>query len=515
VVKSIKENSQSKNFLTKEEEELFINLKDFRWRLNNLYYIKTKEGKVIKFKLNWAQQLLLDNIWFFNIILKARQLGMTTFACIFYLDQILFSSNKTAGIIAHRREDAQRFFRDKVKFAWDHLPDVLKVYLGPPNTDSSNELSFPNGSKIFTSTSTRSGTVNFLHISEFGPLSAKYPAKAEEIVAGAINSVEAGQMITIESTACGKHGKFFEFCEEAQKMQKLGEELSPLDFKFFFFTWWKHPGYRLKGKFTISTKYKEYFQNLKQKYGIKLDDEQKHWYIKKANKNKDAMFSEYPSTPEEAFQATVKGAYYASQMAKVYEDKRILPVPWDSRFPVCTSWDLGMNDKNVIIFFQSVNNQIRIIDYYENSGEGLSHYMKILGSKPFVYDFHLLPHDIEVKELGTGQTRKKTLQELGMQNIKIVKRTANVLDGIEAVRKLFSRFFFDSSKTAKLVIALAGYRKEFNELLGEFGNTPKHDKFSHAADAMRTLAEGWKEMYENSEFEDEDEIKKNKEQNFF
>lgn len=513
--KLITPQNQSRTFLNKEEEELFANLKDYKWRLNNLYWIKDKKGEKVLFKLNWAQQVILDNFWFFSIILKARQLGVTTFFCIFYLDQVLFSENKTAGIIAHRKEDAQRFFDDKVKYAWDNLPEILRSYMGPPNTDSANELSFPNGSKIFVSTSTRSGTVQFLHISELGPLSAKYPAKAEEIVSGAMNSVEAGQIITIESTASGKQGKFFEFCESAQQLKKMGIVLSPLDFKFFFFPWWKEPNYRLKGKYVLTQRYKDYFKNLKQKYSISLDDEQQHWYIKKADVNKDSMFSEYPSTPEEAFQATIKGAYYAGEMGKVFEEHRILPVPYDMRFPVCTAWDLGMNDTNSIIFFQAINNQIRIIDYYGNSGEGLAHYYKVMQNKAYVYDFHLLPHDIEVAELGSGQVRKKTLTDLGMQNIRTVKRTPNILDGIEAVRKLFNRFYFDNARTEKLTNALSGYRKEWSDVLGDFSNTPKHDKNSHPADAIRCLAEGWKELYENSEHDGDATNKPKEEQNFF
>ena len=477
--------------MTKEEQQLQAHLKDYKWRVSNLYYVKDKKGNKVKFKPNFAQKMLLDNMWFFSIILKARQLGVTTFFCIVFLDQVLFNSNKTAGIIAHKDRDAKKIFKDKIKFAWDNLNPDLQAQLGPPNTDSAGELGFPNGSSIFVSTSTRGGTIQYLHISEFGYICAHYPQKAEEIVTGSINSVEQGQIVTIESTAEGRSGYFYDFCEEAQKLEHVARELSPLEFRFFFFPWWKNPEYRLEGNPTITSEYKEYFAMLATKHGIVLEREQKNWYMAKKNINGEKMFAEYPSIPEEAFHASIQGAYYANEMMKVHEQQRIRNVPYDSSLPVDTWWDLGMNDKNVIVFSQAVGNEIRIIDYYENSGEGLAHYVKILQERNYVYGKHTFPHDINVKELGTGQSRYKTLLDLNLRNIRTVERTKSVVDDIEAVRKLFSRFYFDEEKTKKLTVALEAYRKQWNDKTGEFTNSPVHDQHSHACDAMRTLARGW------------------------
>ena len=477
--------------MTKEEYQLRENLKDYKWRVSNLYYVKDKKGNKVRFKPNFAQKIILENLWFFSIILKARQLGVTTFFCIVFLDQVLWNANKTAGIIAHKDRDAKKIFKDKIKFAWDNLPADLQAQLGPPNTDSAGELSFPNGSSIFVSTSTRGGTIQYLHISEFGYICAHYPGKAEEIVTGSINSVEQGQMVTIESTAEGRSGYFYDFCEEAQKLQHVDRELSPLEFRFFFFPWWKNPEYRMAGQPTITSEYKEYFAMLASKHGIVLEREQKNWYMAKKALNGEKMFAEYPSIPEEAFHASIQGAYYANEMAKVHEQQRIRNVPYDSALPVDTWWDLGMNDKNVIIFSQAHGNEIRIIDYYENTGEGLAHYVKILQERGYVYGKHTFPHDINVKELGTGQSRYKTLLDLNLRNIRTVERTKSVVDDIEAVRKLFSRFYFDEEKTKKLTISLEAYRKAWNDKTGEFTNSPLHDQHSHACDAMRTLARGW------------------------
>src|SRR5690242_11066315 len=122
-------------------------LADRCWRLNNLYVCQTKQGTMIPFRLNWAQQELLDGLHECNLILKARQLGFTTFVQLFMLDATLFNSNIRAGTIAHRLDDARVIFRDKVRFPYDHLPDVLRS-ARPIIKDSADELVFSNNSSI-------------------------------------------------------------------------------------------------------------------------------------------------------------------------------------------------------------------------------------------------------------------------------------------------------------------------------------------------------------------------------
>ena len=194
---------------------------------------------------------------------------------------------------------------------------------------------------------------------------------------------------------------------------------------------------------------------------------------------------------EEAFMAQVEGAYYAQQMQKVYSDNRIRNVPYDARYPVLTYWDMGFNDFNVILFVQAVGNEIRFIDCYYNHGEGLAHYVSVLKEKGYVYGTHTFPHDIEVSELGTGISRRQTLMDLNVRNIRTVERTKDINDDIEAVRKVFSRFYFDETKCAKLVEACQNYKKEWDDKLGQFKNNPKHDKHSHLVDPLRSLARSW------------------------
>ncbi len=146
-------------------------LLDPYWRINNLYQIVDKTGKKITFKLNWAQEQLYNDMWYCNVILKARQLGISTFICLLFLDRCLFNPNQSAGIIAHTVEDAQALFR-RVKIAYDSLPGQITEVISAEN-DTAQMLKFSNGSSLRVGTSLRSSTFQYLHISEFGKICAK------------------------------------------------------------------------------------------------------------------------------------------------------------------------------------------------------------------------------------------------------------------------------------------------------------------------------------------------------
>lgn len=229
--------------MVKQYPEL-LNLGNQTWRLNNLYYIKDKQGKKIKFKPNWAQQEIYDNLHTMNCILKARQLGITTWACIYLLDKVLWSDFCNCGIIAHTLSDAQSIFVDKLKFTFDHLHPALRPLFKVVG-DSAKELRFAHGSTIRVGTSLRSSTLNWLHISELGKICCKYPEKAREIVSGALETVAPGQNVIIESTAEGSEGFFHDLCMKSMKMKEDGVPLGVLDYRFFFFPWWKESQYSL------------------------------------------------------------------------------------------------------------------------------------------------------------------------------------------------------------------------------------------------------------------------------
>lgn len=465
--------------------------------MSHLYYVKSKSGQKVLFQPNWAQKILLEGLWYSNVILKARQLGVTTFFCLLYLDDTLFSRNRNTVVIAHTLKDAQEIFGDKIQFAWDNLPQWLKdAYV--VNSETKNELSFAlrgyesEPSKIRVTTSARSGTVQNLHVSELGPMGKLYPEKAKEVKTGSLNTVQSGQLISIESTAAGREGLFYEIASKAHDLQKLGRKLSPMDFKFFFFPWWKHPDYVLSNPVPITTEMREYFERLEVEIGQRLTDQQMFWYVKKRETQGEEMFREYPSTPEEAFHASIEGAYYASQMSKVFSDQRVRPVPYNPLLPVETWWDLGMDDYTVIILVQYLAQEIRVFDVIYGQGEGLAYYASELSKRGYRYSRHVLPHDVAVRELGTGISRLESLGKLGVRPVTIAQDPNGHLipvdDGIEAVRNMLGRCYFDESRCAKLVSDLQAYRKKWSEPLGQFLSSPLHDEHSHGADAFRTGA---------------------------
>lgn len=463
------------------------------WRLNNLYWITNKEGKAIRFKMTPEQLEYFEGMHTRNIILKVRQLGFTTEVCIIQLDAALFESAKCA-LIAHTLNDAKRLFREKVKYAYDRLPAEIKA-ANPASNDASGELVFKKGGSIYVSTSFRGGTLRYLHVSEFGKICAKYPEKAREIVTGAFEAVSTDCFATIESTAEGRAGYFFEYCQTAEKAALQGKSLSPLDWKFFFFSWFGNPDYAIDQVEPIPQRLTDYFNGIEQKLGIVINERQRAWYYAKEKTLGDDMKREYPSTPEEAFQQSVEGAYYAKQFHWLYSQKRIGTIPDNPHLPVHTFWDIGVGDSTAIWFVREVGNEFHVIDYYENSGEGLRHYMKILKEKGYTYGEHWGPHDIENREFGSDAKSRKELAKEGYEidgqrysiKFNVVPRES-VDTGIEAVREILPMCVFDEAKCEEGINALEGYRKEWDEKRGCWKDKPLHDWTSHGSDGFRYFA---------------------------
>lgn len=467
-------------------------LSDRYWRLNNLYYIKDKQGKKVKFRFNWAQEYLYNNLHYFNVILKARQLGFTTFSMIYFLDSCLFNSNHTAGVIAHTREDANDLFDNKIKYAYDNLPDWLKNERGA-TSDSARKLAFSNGSSIVTGTSLRSGTFQKLLISEYGKISAKYPEKAKEIKTGALNTVEAGQQIFVESTAEGKTGEFYDLCETARKLGDTGKPLARLEPKFFFFPWFKNPEYTANDEeiehTTIKAHDGEYFEKLEED-GIKLTIGQRVWYVLKKQQQGEDMTQEYPSTPPEAFQGSLEGAFYTKQMQRIRENGQICYLPYDSRFPVQTFWDLGTNDLMAIWFYQNIKGKHCFIDYEENSDEGWDFYAQLLLGKGYNYSRHNFPHDGNNRMRGKVLfTDKQCAEDAGIRPIKITPRTNNAYnDIINSCRPVLVNCWFDEANCSNGITHLDNSRRKWNKMDGMFMKEELHDEASHGNSAFRTFA---------------------------
>lgn len=195
---------------------------------------------------------------------------------------------------------------------------------------------------------------------------------------------------------------------------------------------------------------------------------------------------QYLQEAECSFQAAIIGAYYGTQMQTAEDDGRIAPGVYDAGMEVHTAWDLGLSDHTSIWFYQQNGFQIRLVDYYAANGFGLDHYVGVLSDKKYKYGRHHLPHDVEVRELGTGRSRLETLASLGLRCD--VVRKLSVEDGINAVRRVLPRCWFDRDKCAEGIKALRQYRREWDDVRKVFAERPLHDWSSHPADAFRYLA---------------------------
>ena len=186
------------------------------------------------------------------------------------------------------------------------------------------------------------------------------------------------------------------------------------------------------------------------------------------------------------FSVPISGAYYADQIQQAYAAGHVGNVPHESSLSVDTWWDLGINDRMSIWFTQSVGQELRAIDYMEGSGKGLDHYIREIKSKPYVYGKHTAPHDIEVRELSSGKSRRETARNLGI-DFEIAPNIP-IMDGIDASRSLFGKTWFDREKCREGLNALKNYRKQYDEKRKTYSNTPLHDWSSNGADAFRYLA---------------------------
>lgn len=501
--------------MTPEEKAVAKRLGSRKWRIDNLYWLEDEKGKKVKFRRNLVQRLFWDSMWWLNVVLKSRQHGISTFVNLLQLDECLFNDHRTCGIVDKTDNDAKKKLA-KIRFAYDHLDDPddkTTATLGAAVKEAvkltkanDHELEWSNGSKVWSGTSLRGGTVQFLHISELGPIAYNNTKKAEEIRAGALNTVHADCKVVIESThEGGKFGLNYEMIVTAQ--QSDPENLTAMDWRFQFFAWWQDPKNRLplaeRGLY-LTVEEKKYFQGLEEG-GIVLEDEQKHWYVKKSLTQKHAMMKEHPSTPEEAINAVVKGAIYGPTMAKLRRDARIRNFPHDSTKPMYTFWDLGQSDYTSIWVIQPMGLEFAWLKHFAWHREEPRFYVAKLEEweteMGVTFSKHYLPHDA-ANMVGPGISWQGQFIEAGLpaNRIVIVPRTPDLWIGINHLRSLLPRSWFhldgcgreewcDDEIIPSGISALEGYHTKPVDNGGRIEEKPVHDETSHSCDAARTFAE--------------------------
>ncbi len=291
-----------------DEAELFERCEKYLdcwwWRINNLYIIANEYGQPVLFRCRTAQTVLFCVMWYLNIILKARQLGFSTAIQVFILDHALFNNDRQCGVIAQGLSEARAIFASKILYPYVRLPSWLKTGNRAITSKTGTAIYFANDSYVRIAVSFRSGTLQVLHISEYGKICAAFPLRADEVQSGSLNAIHEGSLLFVESTAEGATGNFFEMSVESMELLESGIDLSKLDFKFHFYPWFDDPKYVLPvpdSGLKLTKKWVKYFTSVQAASKVILSDEQKNWYIKKESSQKGKMKQEFPSTPMEAF----------------------------------------------------------------------------------------------------------------------------------------------------------------------------------------------------------------------
>ncbi|SFV31289.1 hypothetical protein SAMN05216456_1292 [Devosia crocina] len=480
---------------TAEELELFRNLRDPKWRIRNLYWIMDKEGNPVRFVPNEVQDKFIEELWYRNVVPKARQRGFSTVAQLMALDRALFEPNQRCALIAQDRVTCEQIFSDKIKFAYDRLPDLVKA-MNPVVRSTQSKLVLSNNSTIRCAISVRGGTIQFLHISEYGKICAVAPLKAREIQTGSIPAVDQTGIVIIESTVEGLDGDFTEKVQRAEAVALSGRPLSKMDYRLHFASWWDALEYQTDpASVVISPTDHAYFFRLEAEIGRPIEMEQRAWYVQKRDVefggDVEKMWMQYPSTLKEAFNQSTEGKWLAVQLATMRKQQRITKVPYDPSVPVNLFWDLGVDDDIAIWFHQQVGLQDRFIDYIEASGEPYSFFKREVDKRPYVLGTCFLPHDGAHRRPGAEllKTSADMLEEVGFKNIEIIPRIHELIAGIQQLRDAMASYWIDEENCAEGLKHLAGYGKAWSERNGTFTSQVNKNGHQHAADAIRQHAQ--------------------------
>ena len=468
----------------KDEYDFKAKIGNQAWRLDNLYWIKDRDGNKIRFKMNAVQRDFYENMHTRNIILKARQLGFSTFIGIYQLDCMLFNNYVSCGTTADSLDNAKKLLK-KIEFAYDSMDSGLRSVIAGLKNNSVQNMSWENGSSIDVGVSMRSDTKQIVHISELGKIAARTPEKGIEIKSGTLNAVSPDGVVFIESTAEGIGGLFYDMVQEAKK----NENPSKMEFKLFFYPWWKEEKYRVDAdNINIGERLARYFERLRTEHGIRLSKGQMNWYALKEREQGEAMKKEFPSYVDEAFEQSTDGVVYQKQLASAYNFERVGGFNLRLDLPVYTVWDLGYGDNTAIITFQVVNKRPRVLWYDEACHEMLGYYTNILserrGKYGFTYGECFLPHDGSHGSL-TGRVCDE-LRNFGYL-VRVMKRDEDLIGAIDECKKLFHIVDFNEETSGELLQHLGAYRYLWNEKLGIWKKEPRHDEHSHAADCFRYL----------------------------
>lgn len=489
--------------------EIRDQFRDPLWRMSNLYWMLDDNGVPFRFTPNDAQIELYQGAHSMNVILKSRQWGFTTFIDLWALDSVLWNPGYVAAIIAHKIEDAKKIFKRKVVYPYEQLPEGLRNAI-PVQAWRADALEMGNDSEISVTTSGRSGTLQFLHVSEMGKIAMQRPDVAEEIVTGSfpalnINAVENGRdrarkLCFVESTAEGRGGEFYRIVSEARRDAERQKILNPKEFKFFFFPWFGKKSNRMDSEHVeISAEVAEYLDKIQDAAGIRLEPEQRAWYAAEMKRLGDwpRMKQENPSNADEPFEVAIVGAYYGDILARMRMAGKIGRFPHVESELVHTFWDLGKNDVTAVWFMQWIGRRARFVHYYETHGlqDMAEHMEETRIKRKFRFGTLWLPHDGDY-QTSVEISPREMLDGLGYRDIEIVDRVPDLVRmGIPAVRRFLPECEIDSEGCAAGLMALENYKRKWDERNACWRDQPQHNHASNGADAFRQAAQAHERLY--------------------
>lgn len=536
----------TRNTRPRNEEELAQCLQSRWWTLNNLHAISPKSGSIVPFWANSVQTKFQGIYHWINFVLKSRQHGLSTFCVLFILDRLLFEENKTGGVIDIKLPDAQKKL-GMAKLSYDNMdnPEVhpesweftnkegkvgtiamweigalvkkdVRLIKGD-RSPSPQELVFSNGSKFYSGTSFRGGTLQYGLFTEFGKVAHKFPERAQEIVDGAENAMHEGSIAFYETTMeGGKVGLAWEKADAAMKNSRDKADLTRLDQLFVFFGWFEDSAnqlddtqarltlnrYRnveeidtLSGKFL----WREYFfgdgdkkegaiARVLKEHGHQLTDNQVAWYLKKRISQGWAMLKEHPTFPEEAFQAPVTGAIYAEAVLRAKAEERVSVFQPDRGRLVHTTWDIGSNQNTVVVYWQKKGPTWYVIDCDSDLDLTTGERVGYMQRKGYNYGSHCLPHDGAHQKIGE-LTYEQILKDHGLQNVKVIPVTSSVTLRIDGMHERLPNIHFNETKCEKLLLALETYRYKQDKDGDWITDIIVKDWTNHFADAFGYLWE--------------------------
>lgn len=466
------------------------------WRLRNLYHIKrADDGRIIKFEPRPEQERVYDMIFKEGckrlIILKARRLGMSTALDVLLTDQMLWNAGTQCSLVDQTAADAERKLATIAKIALDNLPPNMAKYIERVRDSGSIlEVSVASeaASSFFAGLRARGGTNNWLHLSEWGVIQADDPRRSEEILTGAIPSAEHGRIIVETTWKGGRGGHLWSIVKQA--LETPDSAKTPKDWRVVFFPWWKDPTYILDGDpATINPVTAEYLDQMQAVTGHTFTPQQRLWYDRQAKQLGLFVYREFPTTLDECFKSPVEGAIYAGELDKLRASGAISAFKCDNSTLVHTAWDLGSPVNTVVWYFQVIGgNEVRVIDCDMDLDMTPVQRTAHMLAKGYNYGMHFLPHDAAATRT-SGKADAQVYQEAGLNNIRVLPRTHDIWIGINHCLQMFPRFSFRLPACERGIDALANYAYKRASATGIVVHEPVHNWASHAADALRMIAE--------------------------